>query len=261
MISIHWFRRDLRVEDNRALNAALQSGYPVRCIFIFDRQILDKLEDRSDARVTFIHGELQSLDTTLRKYGSSLQVFFGNPLEVWQDILSTTDVKEVFCNRDYEPYAIQRDKQVYDLMLSRGVKFSGRKDHVIFEKDEVVKDDGKPYTVFTPYSRKWKLLLKSRLSEIDSTTAKFNFETNSSGTIPTLESMGFTRNSTIAIPSKEIASDVIIRYHEQRDIPSLNGTSRLSLHLRFGTIGIRELVRIGLDKNEKWLNELIWRDF
>ena len=261
MISIHWFRRDLRLEDNRALNAALQSGYPVRCVFIFDRQILDKLEDKTDARVTFLHDELHQLDLSLRRLGSSLHVFYGEPAEVWRNIIAAGEVKEVFCNRDYEPYAIQRDKQIHELLLSNNIKFIGRKDHVIFEKDEVIKDDGKPYTVFTPYSRKWKLLLNSRLTEINSTTERFNFDQNLNGEIPTLESMGFMRNTVIPLPSREIKSAVITRYHEQRDIPSVVGTTRLSMHLRFGTLSIRALVRMGMESNEKWLNELIWRDF
>ena len=261
MIAIQWFRRDLRLEDNRALNAALQSGYPVRCIFIFDRTILDKIEDRNDARVSFIHNELISLDKTLREHGSSLHVYYGHPTEIWKGLIAATQIAEVFCNRDYEPYALERDKEIFNLLQSEGIKFSGRKDHVIFEKSDIVKDDGRPYTVYTPYSRKWKSVLNADPSQIESSTATFHFEKDTTGKIPSLTSMGFQPNTIIEIPTREFATQIIQRYHEFRDLPSVRGTSRLSIHLRFGTVSIRALVRQALHINEKWLNELIWRDF
>jgi deoxyribodipyrimidine photo-lyase len=261
MMNIHWFRRDLRLDDNRALNAALDSGKPVRCIFIFDTDILEKLTDRDDARVNFIHRELCQIDRELRTLGSSLHVYHGKPLEIWKTLASTSQISEVFCNRDYEPYALIRDKAVYELLESMDIKMTGRKDHVIFEKEEVLKDDGKPYTVYTPYSKKWKAKLIAEPFTLNEETANGIFEQNLNGTIPTIEQLGFTANKKISIPAKEFPRDIVRQYHLQRDLPAVSGTSRLSVHLRFGTISIRRIVKMAKDINEKWLNELIWRDF
>lgn len=261
MITIHWFRRDLRLDDNRALNAALETAKPVRCIFIFDTDILDKLTDRDDARVNFIHQELIHIDNQLRKLGSSLHVYHGKPIEIWQMLVATGEVSEVYCNRDYEPYAIARDRAVFELLEAKGIKMTGRKDHVIFEKGEVLKDDGKPYTVYTPYSKKWKARLLSEPSAINIETAQGRFDQNQSGIIPTLEKLGFSENKKIQMPRRDFPEDIVRQYHLQRDLPAVSGTSRLSVHLRFGTVSIRRLVTRAKDINEKWLNELIWRDF
>ena len=261
MVNIHWFRRDLRLSDNRALNAALNADKPVRCIFIFDTDILEKLSERDDARVNFIHQELKNIDSELRRMGSSLHVFHGKPIEIWHMLASTGEIAEVFCNRDYEPYAIARDKAIFELLETKAIKMNGRKDHVIFEKSEVIKDDGKPYTVYTPYSKKWKARLHGEPAAIRIETAKGIFEQNVSGSIPSITQLGFSDNPKITIPSKEFPTEIVRKYHLQRDLPSQLGTSRLSIHLRFGTISIRKLVALALEHNEKWLNELIWRDF
>ncbi|MFM7104558.1 MAG: cryptochrome/photolyase family protein, partial [Flavobacteriales bacterium] len=261
MIHIHWFRRDLRLVDNRALNAALNSGKPVRCIFIFDTDILDKLTDREDARVHFIHRELCHIDSELRRLGSSLHVYHGRPIEIWQMLAASGEISEVFCNRDYEPYAMDRDKAVHELLESKGIKMTGRKDHVIFEKGDVLKDDGKPYTVYTPYSKKWKTKLLAEPSVLREETATGNFEKNLNGRIPTLEELRFHENKKINIPPREFPQEIVRQYHLQRDLPAIMGTSRLSVHLRFGTVSIRTLVQKAIENNEKWLNELIWRDF
>ena len=158
---IHWFRRDLRLIDNAALYHALKSGEPVLPIFIFDKNILDKLEERDDSRVTFLHETVTGLQKELEALGSTLQVFYGKPDEVWREILNLFEVHHVFANRDYESYAIERDNEIEKLLKEHGAGFSKYKDHVIFDGDEVMKDDGKPYTVFTPYSRKWKAKLLS----------------------------------------------------------------------------------------------------
>ncbi|MCR9250824.1 MAG: DNA photolyase family protein [bacterium] len=259
-VSIFWFRRDLRIEDNHGLYQALNGGYPVLPIFIFDTEILSKLEDKSDARVSFIHHQLTKINQLLIYRKSSLLVKSGRPIEIWNELLQEYDIKAVYANRDYEPYAIQRDKEVYEFLKSKSIKFSGYKDQLIFEKDQVVKSDGNPYTVFTPYSKIWKKqfhedMIKPFLSE--------NAD-NWCQTEPTemlsLKDIGFER-SGISFPSAEIKDKIISDYHKTRDIPSIHGTSRLSVHLRFGTISIRKLVGHAIKQNEKFLNELIWREF
>ncbi len=259
-VVIHWFRRDLRLEDNTALYEAGKSGFPVLPIFIFDVNILDKLESRADARVQFIHSTLQHLQAELKKIGSGIQFFYTQPEKAWQALIEQYDIQGVFFNRDYEPYARDRDMEVYQLLKDRDIPIHTSKDHVIFEKNEVVKDDGKPYTVYTPYSRKWKSTLEKFPFVInplitDEQWFKFNPDE-----IPTLESMKF-QTADIDFPSDVLNETILSKYHETRDIPSINGTSKISLHLRFGTISIRNCVKIGMAQNEKWLNELIWRDF
>jgi deoxyribodipyrimidine photo-lyase len=259
-VVIHWFRRDLRLEDNTALYEAGKSGFPVLPIFIFDVNILDKLESRADARVQFIHSTLQHLQAELKKIGSGIQFFYTQPEKAWQALNEQYDIQGVFFNRDYEPYARDRDMEVYQLLKDKSIPIHTSKDHVIFEKNEVVKDDGKPYTVYTPYSRKWKSTLEKFPFVInppipDEQWFKFNPDE-----IPTLESMKF-QTADIDFPSDQLNETILAKYHETRDIPSVNGTSKISLHLRFGTISIRNCVKIGMAQNEKWLNELIWRDF
>ena len=260
-ISLFWFRRDLRLEDNHALFQALQSGYPVVAIFLFDRNILDPLEDRDDARVTFIHRELQSLDDELRKWGSSLHTFYGDPLAIHQQLLAQWPIKQLYANRDYEPYAQERDRKVHALYEAKGKQFYGFKDHVVFEKAEVAKADGKPYTVFTPYMKRWKAVLAEQpLPHFPSETLKEHWLQQEEGRVIPLEEMQF-QSSALAFPSRKVKAEILHHYAEQRDIPSVIGTSRLSVHLRFGTVSIRKLVQLGLSHSEKWLNELIWRDF
>ena len=259
-IIIFWFRRDLRLEDNAALFHALKSGIPVQPLFIFDTSILDDLKDRTDPRVSFIYLELQRIHWQLREYGSSLRIYHGKPLDVWKNLIENFKIKEVWANRDYEPYARERDQQVYELLKQEGVAFRASKDHVIFEKNEVVKGDGSPYAVYTPYNKKWKsqlnsFFLKTYPSDSIGSWNQSNYE------FPKLELFGFELSNKIPFPKREVDDELIRNYHNTRDIPSLQGTSRLSVHLRFGTISIRELTKIALINNEKYLNELIWRDF
>lgn len=261
-IVIHWFRRDLRLEDNHALFAALNSGYPVLGIFIFDYNILKHLKP-NDARVHFIHNTLLDLNKKLSEVGSSLHITFGTPEEVFTSLCSKYDINSVYVNRDYEPYAQERDKTMQLWFQSKNISFIGKKDHVIFEKHEVLKDNGAPYTVYTPYSKKWKSILKPSDIEpfpSEKHLSKFYKTNNNNSEIPTLKSMGFD-GSHQTIPVRILEHNIIEKYHLQRDIPSIPGTTRLSIHLRFGTISIRKCTAVGLEKNEKWLNELIWRDF
>jgi deoxyribodipyrimidine photo-lyase len=260
-LSFFWFRRDLRLQDNTGLKAALESGRPVVPVFIFDRTILDRLQNRADARVAFIHRELTRLREELRYLGSGLIVRIGDPSAIWKTLSDEFAVAEVFCNRDYEPYARQRDQDIHALLGEKGIPFSGRKDHVIFEKNEVMKDDGTPYTVFTPYSRKWKMQFRASPPVVaDISGLRDRFYSFQSDDVPALESIGF-RDPGREFPPREIDPDVIRPYSERRDIPAVKGTSRLGMHLRFGTVSIRELVIRAAAWSEKWLDELIWREF
>ncbi|MFT4594593.1 MAG: deoxyribodipyrimidine photo-lyase [Bacteroidia bacterium] len=260
-VSIFWFRRDLRLNDNAGLHHALRSGKPVIPIFIFDESILSKLEDKHDKRVDFIHRSLSELKAELQIFGSDLLVFHGNPIEVYNQLIKDYSVKSVFTNHDYEPYAQKRDVEISELLSEHGIAFQTFKDQCIFEKGEVLKDDGKPYTVYTPYSKKWKAKLNSFYLKSYPTEKYFsNFFMFESENSQTLEEIGFQKTN-ISIPSTGVELSILKNYHETRDIPSVEGTSKLSVHLRFGTISIRQLAQTAMKTNEKFLNELIWRDF
>jgi len=259
--TIFWFRRDLRLHDNAGFYHALKSGAPVQPIFIFDKNILDKLDDKCDRRVDFLHQEVTRLAEELKALGSSLRVFYSTPQEVYAQLTSEYNIHQVWTNRDYESYAKERDGFLFSFLGEKNIPFKGAKDHVIFEKEEVLKDDGKPYTVFTPYSRKWKSHLKPYHYKPYPNEKYFDaLIKNQPFPIPSLEEMGFEKTDT-EFPSRAVARDIIVNYEKTRDIPSMRGTTRLSLHLRFGTVSIRELTEIALKTSEKWLNELIWRDF
>ncbi len=260
-MSVFWFRRDLRLEDNAGLYHALRSGKTVLPVFIFDTEILDKLENKADRRVDFIHQSLQNLDTELRNLGSSLCVRFGKPLEVWKSLLAEFPIEALYTNQDYEPYAEKRDQEIALFLKEKAVSFFRFKDQVIFEKSEVTKDDGKPYTVFTPYSKRWKQKLTDFYLKPYPTQKYFsNFLRNQHFAFPSLSQIGFEKTDTI-FPHKYVKDLILENYAEKRDFPAILGTSRLSLHLRFGTVSIRHLVQRGLSVSEKWLNELIWREF
>ncbi|MFM7728600.1 MAG: deoxyribodipyrimidine photo-lyase, partial [Flavobacteriales bacterium] len=191
-IAVFWFRRDLRLHDNTGLFHALRSGHKVQPLFIFDKEILDKLEDRDDRRVTFLHRHLQSIDKELRSFGSSLLVLYGNPTDIWQKIIDEHPVKAVFTNHDYEPYAKVRDARIGSFLASKGVEFKTYKDQVIFEKSEVVKDDGTPYTVYTPYMKKWRARLESGdLNSYDCESHFSAFAQSNQPEMPSLEAIGF----------------------------------------------------------------------
>ncbi|MFM7016316.1 MAG: cryptochrome/photolyase family protein [Bacteroidota bacterium] len=259
-VSIHWFRRDLRLHDNHALFHALKSNYRVLPIFIFDTNILERLEEKKDARVQFIYESLFSIHQALQEKNAGVLILIGNPIACWKNILSQYNVKEVYTNHDYEPYALQRDEQVAALLNTHNIPFHTFKDQVLFEKEEVVKDDGKPYTVYTPYSRKWlSRLQQTGIPFYDSASLSSNFYSFTSN-FPTLEEIGFEK-SNIQFPPATCSDAIIRDYAEQRDIPGINGTSRLGLHLRFGTISIRETARKAQQLSASWLNELCWREF
>jgi deoxyribodipyrimidine photo-lyase len=255
--TLFWFRRDLRLTDNAGLYRALGQQEKVLPLFIFDTEILDKLTDKKDRRVEFIHQTLQTLKSELEKLGTSLIIWYGNPV----DFFSIIKPKAVYTNHDYEPYANQRDTQVKVILEAKKILFHSFKDQVIFEKGEVLKDDGSPYTVFTPYSKKWKAKLNAFYLKSYPTEKYFNhFKKQEPLLMPSLEDMGFAPTGA-AFPERKIKLSIIDHYHETRDFPAVDGTSRLSVHLRFGTVSIRQLASIALQRNGTWLNELIWREF
>jgi deoxyribodipyrimidine photo-lyase len=256
-VTLFWFRRDLRLRDNAGLYHALRENKNVLPIFIFDTEILNNLDDRKDARVDFIHQSLQLVKSKLEAHGSSLAIFHGNPVEIFK-ILKP---KAVYTNHDYEPYGNKRDEEVKQILERRGSKIYSYKDIVIFEKNDIVKGDGSPYTVYTPYSKNWKATLTAfHTNPYPVNSYLYNLKKINPLPFPALSEIGFTESS-VPIPPKKIKLSVIENYHLKRDFPGVEGTSRLSIHLRFGTISIRKLVQIALDKNETWLNEFIWRDF
>jgi deoxyribodipyrimidine photo-lyase len=260
-VSVFWFRRDLRLNDNAGLYHALKSGEPVVPLFIFDRKILDQLENKADRRVEFIHAVLSSIGEELLLLGSSLEVYYALPEKVFRSLLSRYELSGVYTNTDYEPYATERDEEIAKLLKGEGIPFHSYKDQVVFEKNEVLKDDGRPYTVFTPYSRKWRALLSDHhLSSYPVGKYSRHFYRHAAGSIPSLDSMGFKATGE-SFPSASPKIELLKKYKDQRDYPGINGTSRMGIHLRFGTISIRELVRKAKELSDPYLNELIWRDF
>lgn len=258
MVVLCWLRRDLRLTDQAALYHAMRSGMPVVPVFIFDTNILNDLEDRADKRLQFIHDALTEMQQQLVKKGSTLDVFYGTPEQAFTHWTKQYKVKAVFTNHDYEPYARERDAAVGKQLKVLDIPFHTYKDQVIFEKGEVLKDNGEPYTVFTPYSRKWKSKLNDFYLKPYPTGT--NYYQQVPLPIPSLASMGF-EETVNDFPDKD-PEDALIRHYDQtRDFPAMAGTSRLSVHLRFGTVSIRALAQRARKLNEVFLNELIWRDF
>jgi deoxyribodipyrimidine photo-lyase len=259
-VNIFWFRRDLRLNDNHGLYRALQSGLPVLPVFIFDTAILNGL-DPGDLRVNFIHRIISTLHRQLKALGSGLSVIYDEPVMAFEKLLARFQVKAVYTNHDYEPYARERDAKISLLLAGKGIDFRTFKDQVLFEGREAVKNDGAPYSVFTPYSRKW-LELKNQTGVPAYPSESFGdkFLRYEAPGIPDLESMGF-RGGPMVYPLKEISPDTLAQYASTRDIPGLDNTSRLGLHLRFGTISVRDCIKAGELYSATWLNELIWREF
>jgi deoxyribodipyrimidine photo-lyase len=262
MTALFWHRRDLRINDNKGLFEALKQNEIVHPIFIFDKSILDKLPN-NDQRILFIYQEIESLKKSYQNLGSDLWVYYGEPSEIIPKIAQELNCSSVYFNNDYEPYALQRDQEIQVSLNNIKIEFIGNKDHVIFEKNEVLKDDGKPYTIFTPYSRKWKANLKEEdLREYSIEKYSGNLvQKEQEEALITLEEMGFESKVLHDFPDRIAKNEILNKYHLSRNFPSVKGTSKLSLHLRFGTISIRKLALIAREQNETYLNELIWRDF
>lgn len=261
-ISLFWYRRDLRVTDNRGLFQALKEQEQVQPIFVFDTNILDNLEIKANRRVAFIHEQVKNLKDEFIRMGSDLWVFYGEPMEVFNSLIHKYTVQSIYTNHDYEPYATERDGKVEELCISKQVIFKSFKDQVIFEKSEVLKNDGLPYTVFTPYMKKWKSQLDAHCTIFYdvASIAKNLHQIHEKQRLLSLNEMGFLPVDHW-VPVKEIPIEKIKNYHQTRDLLGVSGTSQLSVHLRFGTISIRQLVKIASRYNEVYLNELIWREF
>lgn len=261
-VALFWFRRDLRLDDNAGLYHALRCGLPVVPVFIFDTDILSRLDNSTDRRVDVIHQAISHLHHQLGTLGSALQVFHGRPNEAFEHWLAKFNVGRVYTNHDYEPYARKRDEQIAARLSARNIVFSSFKDQCIFEKNEVLKDNGEPYTVFTPYRNKWKKTLTEFYFRPYPTKNYFDhFAKLQQDEIPTLPAIGFNASGLQLNVNADVDDDLLLRYSDRRDFPAVAGTSRLSMHLRFGLVSIRSLVARALTLSDTWLNELVWRDF
>jgi deoxyribodipyrimidine photo-lyase len=260
-INIFWFRRDLRLDDNIGLYNALKEEIPVICLFIFDKEILEKLKDKKDQRLTFIHDTLRDLKIQLSKYNSDLLTYHDQVNLAWKEIIQNYNVNKVFTNEDYEPYAIKRDKDIQSYLQKNDILFESYKDQCIFSKNDVLKQDGKPYTVFTPYKNKWyETLTPQDIASINSKKYLKNLLAIKKLHYPSLKEMGFESCDSLA-PKRIIRSKMLKDYDQNRNLPALDATSKLGIHLRFGTISIRRCVQIARETNQTWLDELIWREF
>ena len=257
-VNVFWFRRDLRLNDNAGLYHALKSGARVVPVFIFDTDILDRLENKSDKRVDYIHQALQQMNAVLKSHGSALSIYHGKPLDIFRKLTEKYDIEAVFCNRDYEPQAIKRDQEVEKFLHDNHIGFKDYKDQVIFEKSEVVKNDGTPYTVFTPYSKKWlEHFNKDNFREFTTDFSRFLSYTSH---FPELEDIGFQKTDLEFI-QPVLENKIIDTYEQYRDFPALDHTTHLGVALRFGTVSVRKCVGFALEHNQTWLKELIWREF
>ncbi len=260
-INVFWFRRDLRIEDNKGLAEALKSGTPVLPVFIFDTNILEDLEDKADARVTFIHRQVQKLHSSFRDHGSGLMVFHDKPFNVFKKLVDEYGIKTVFTNEDYEPYARDRDQTIKELLQSKGTRFELVKDQMIFGPDEIFTEQDAPYKVFTPYKNRWMDRLKAS-DYASANSEKYLDKLYQSEMEPPmkLEALGF-EESDLDIPEAAFDEKIISAYESKRNFPGIRSTTRLGIHLRHGTISIRQAVKKGVETSDTWLNELIWREF
>lgn len=255
-ISLFWFRRDLRLDDNVALTNALSGNDPVLPVFIFDKNILAELP-ADDARIQFIHEQLQKIHKELNPLGSGIKVLIGQPKTIFEQLIQAYKIRTVFFNRDYEPYALQRDKEISSFLKEKGIEVANFKDQVLLEKDEILKSDGTPYTVYTPYKNKWLAEFSERpIPDSAPELKKENFLTFESE-LPSLQEIGFEPSG---IEVKQFRLSQLSTYSKERDFPALNATTNLSPHLRFGTVSIRDIIRKTKD-NPVFLSELIWREF
>tara|TARA_R100001369_G_scaffold91353_3_gene132429 strand:+ start:2953 stop:4257 length:1305 start_codon:yes stop_codon:yes gene_type:complete len=261
-LNVFWFRRDLRLDDNIGFYKALHGKHAVLPIFIFDTEILDELP-KDDARVTFIYEELQKMRDELQKHDSSIAIYHGKPIDVFKKINSEYNIQNVITNHDYEPYATKRDGEIKQFLSEKEIGFYTYKDQVIFEKDEIVKDDGDPYVVYTPYMKLWK---KTFTTEKDLKIYYTNDHLKNlvqHSRLPniTLSDMGFEK-SAIKIPEYDVTPTTIQQYEKKRNFPAQDATSNLGPHLRFGTVSIRKMMKKAIaEKNETFWQELIWREF
>ncbi len=258
-VAIFWFRRDLRLEDNVGLYHALRSGFPVLPIFIFDIDILEKLENKKDRRVDYFHKALHAINQTLKAHHSKLTTYHGKPLEVFETLEKSYNIQTVFCNRDYEPQAIKRDTEIYAFFKAKNIAFKAYKDQVIFDKSDILKTDGTAYTVYSPYAKKWRETLQEKDCRFYPVDLK-NFFHQPYSDILSLEEIGFEKTD-MAFVKPALDAAIIDQYEKYRDYPAMQRTTQLGIALRFGTISIRHCVAFALEHNQTWLSELIWREF
>ncbi|MEM7086891.1 MAG: deoxyribodipyrimidine photo-lyase [Bacteroidota bacterium] len=261
-LNIFWFRQDLRLDDNVGFCTSLMGMHPVMPIFIFDTEIIEQLP-KDDARVSFIHKTVQELDARLKSYGGRLSMYHGKPLFILKQLLLSFDIQSVITNRSYEPYGRQRDKEIANFLSEKNIGFHTFKDHVIFEKDDVVKSDGAPYAVYTPYMKKWKALFSAKkpLQAHDFRYHIDNLRSQTAAPNLSLSDIGF-EESSIKVPPYEVSTKLIRQYEETRNFPSVDGTSNLGPHLRFGTVSIRKMILQAIsEENEVFWQQLIWREF
>ncbi len=260
-LSLFWFRRDLRLYDNRGLSEALAASRRVICLFIYDTDILKTLTHKSDARLSFITDQVLQIKKELERNGSTLWIRYGKPAELLDKLTGEFDFEEVYANHDYEPYARDRDDAVQQMLNRKGINFHTFKDQVVFEKSEILKDNGEPYMVFTPYMKKWLALLQEKhLHEFPSHHHLNRTAKAKPAPDPDLKKIGFEYAGVQAPPS-DPDDEIIRNYDRTRDFPAINGTTRLGVHLRFGTVSIRRLFKKAQKLNDVFLSELIWREF
>ena len=257
---IFWFRRDLRLDDNHALFKALKSGYDVLPIFIFDSNITNKL-NQNDHRLNYINNVLDGLNKRLSENKKKIYIYKGNPIEIISKLIIKLKIKEIYLNKDYEPYARDRDDKIEKLCVANNVSYNSFKDHVIFEEDQIVKKDGTPYVVYTPYSRKW--IEKFQSNQFDSYPSELNLGgfVDSDKIREVNYLMDFEKN-IISPKTYNLNKDLIDKYEETRNFPALDSTSRIGVNLRFGTVSTRKIVKTSSERsNNTFLKELIWREF
>ncbi len=260
-LNIFWFRRDLRLHDNAGLLRALSAGLPVLPVFVFDKIILDQLEDDNDRRVSFIYRSLQEIQQQLLEQQSTLDVRYGLPLDIFTQLNKDYKIDSVFTNHDYEPYAVKRDDEIAKYLSQNEISFITTKDQVIFEKNEIIKPQGEPYKIYTPYYNNWIGSLSAKDYELNpSENLLHNFFKQPEKLMPSLEQIKFVFNNDI--PKLALPGQLLIQnYHQTRNIPGVEGTSRMGVHLRFGTVSVRQLVNLAISVNETYLKELVWREF
>ena len=261
-INIFWFRRDLRLYDNHGLSKATHDNLKVIPIFIFDTTITSLLAS-NDRRINFIYDNLLEIDSELnKKYKSNLNVFQGKPYDIFKNLIENYSIKNVYTNNDYEPYAINRDESIKELLSYNGINFKSYKDQVIFEKNEIVKDDGNPYVVYTPFMKKWKTKLNEDITLLDEKKILNNFYQEAISNLLKLSDYGFVENES-KIEAFKLNKEIVINYAERRNFPYLNSTSKIGPYLRFGSVSIRKIVGRLLRgfKEDTFLKELIWREF
>ena len=258
-ITIFWFRRDLRLDDNHGLFNALSASKNVMPIFIFDKLILDQIADRNDKRVAFIFEALERINQELMKIGSGIEMHYGTPLDVFKLLIQKFNVASVYTNEDYEPYAIKRDREISDFLAENAVEFKSFQDQIIFHPDDILKSDNTPFQVYSPYAKKWMEQLPEQLTIYESEKLKDNFLKFEPQHLEP-ETIGFAKNEK-SYYEPNLSEQLLQEYSRKRNFPAKDGTSKVSTHLRFGTISIRKLVMYARKLSTKFLRELIWREF